>query len=88
MQPAVLGFGALGIVSLAVLSVAGMLVLVADPRLLMASALVWASIGMTYAAQATLSGAPTSPAILFVAGAPVTILIATARLRRHRLRPS
>lgn len=85
-QPVVLGFGALGILSLTGLSTAGALLLVADPRLLMATALVWASIGMMYTEPVVLHGTPISSVVLLVAGAPVTILIVSARLRKLRLR--
>ena len=84
-QPSVLGLGTLGIAALAAATATGLFVVAVSPRLLLASALVWASIGAMYAGQALWRGTPTSPNALLIA-APLAILAVSACLRiiRHR----
>src|ERR1700735_4657581 len=66
-QPFELTFGTVGLVALTIISASGLLVLVSDPRVLLACALVWASIGMIYAAQALLLGQSPQPAVALIA---------------------
>jgi hypothetical protein len=87
-QPFELTFGTFGVVALTIISAAGLLVLVSDPRVLLACALVWASIGMVYAAQALLLGQPPRPAVALIASLPLAAVTAVLRLRTIRRRQS
>jgi hypothetical protein len=81
--PGLLGFGfcPLAIPALALISLAGILILEIDPRLAIASSLVWASIGLMSAEEAILSDSPMNATVLLLACAPIAILIASAHRR-------
>ena len=85
-QPLQLTVG--GLLALTIISAIGLLVLVSDPRLLVACALVWASIGMAYAAQALLAGESLQPAVALIATLPFAAVTAVFRIRTIRKRQS
>ncbi len=78
---ATLGYGSLGIAGLALMSVAGLMVFATDPRLAVACALVWTSIGMTSVGQAAWRSDGMHSAILFTASGPLMIALASTYLR-------
>ncbi len=89
-QPAVLAHGTLGVAGLSLMSLMSLIVFVSDPRLSIACALVWSSIGIVYVERAAWSRAPVSPAVLLTATAPLIAAVAIGQLwliRRHTTVP-
>jgi hypothetical protein len=84
-QPFELTFGTVGLVALTIISATALL-LVSDPRVFLACGLVWASIGMIYAAQALLRGQSPHPATTLIASLPLAALTASLRIRAIRRR--
>jgi hypothetical protein len=79
--------GALGTTSIAffVVSLAGLASLPTDPRLAIAAASVWTSIGITHAPGLGLEGGGGSPLwVAIAASGPIVVALATARVRHVR----
>ena len=68
------GFCPLTLPILVAVSLAGIVILPADPRMAVAASLVWASAGLMSAEEAFRNG-PVNASLLFLACAPITILV-------------
>lgn len=93
MQPASFAqTDSLGIVLLAVTSIVGLLIFAADPRLALASALVWAAFGLMDTTLITIAGIPDralpgpAPLVGLLLAAPLTGGLTLVQLRRIRQR--